>query len=200
MILHPRGILVLTAGCFVALAAAVARLGTLPADAALRDALLGLASPPTLAVMRVINYAGAWQVLLPVTLALLVLFPRARRRWWLWIALMLAAPASEGVMKAVVGRPRPEDASWGFPSGHATAAATFFGATIYLAGSLPPAACRLVRGLSLVCMVLVALARVLLRAHWPSDAVAGLALGLALASVAALLDSTRNSQTDRRPA
>ena len=34
-------------------------------------------------------------------------------------------------------------------------------------------------------VVLVALARVLLRAHWPLDTLAGAALGLALASAAA---------------
>ena len=36
-------------------------------------------------------------------------------------------------------------------------------------------------------IVLVAVARVILRAHWPSDALGGIALGLALASAAALL-------------
>ncbi len=187
-LLHPRGFLLVTGSCFLVLAAAAVVLGAFPADTALRDFVLGLASPPTLALMRVVNYAGAWQLLLPGTLALLVVFPGARRRWWLWIGLMLAAPASEGLAKALVGRPRPEDVSWGFPSGHATAAAAFFGAMIYLAGSLPPMACRLVRGLSLAGMLLVAVARVMLRAHWPSDALAGLALGLSLATAAVLID------------
>jgi membrane-associated phospholipid phosphatase len=44
-----------------------------------------------------------------------------------------------------------------------------------------------VRALAVAAIVLVALARVLLRAHWPSDAVAGIALGLALASAAAVV-------------
>jgi len=38
-----------------------------------------------------------------------------------------------------------------------------------------------------VVIVLVAAARVMLRAHWPSDALGGIALGLTLASAAALL-------------
>ena len=38
-------------------------------------------------------------------------------------------------------------------------------------------------------IVLVGMARVILRAHWPSDVLAGIALGLALAAAAGLLAS-----------
>jgi undecaprenyl-diphosphatase len=152
-----------------------------------RESLLALASPPVLAAMRVINWAGSWQLLLPASLLLLLAFRRARERWYVWVALMIAAPATEGMLKVVVGRPRPEAASMGFPSGHATAAAAFFGAVFYLAESLRPPARQLVRLAALVIVVLVAAARVILRAHWPSDVLGGVALGLALASTAALL-------------
>jgi undecaprenyl-diphosphatase len=175
-----------SAGGFLALALAVTTLASVPGDAAVREALLALASPPVLAAMRVINYAGSWQLLLPASLLLLLAFGRARERWYVWVGLMIVAPATEGIVKMLVGRPRPEAASMGFPSGHATAAAAFFGAVFYLAESLRPPARRLVRGAALVIIVLVAAARVMLRAHWPSDALAGIALGLALASGAAL--------------
>jgi membrane-associated phospholipid phosphatase len=58
---------------------------------------------------------------------------------------------------------------------------------IYLAGSLRPPARTWVRALAGLAIVLVALSRVMLRAHWPSDVMGGVALGLALASAAALL-------------
>jgi len=62
---------------------------------------------------------------------------------------------------------------------------------IYLAGSLPVTVRVLVRvGTGLV-IVLVAVARVVLRAHWPSDALAGIALGLAFASGAAMVAGLR---------
>ena len=67
------------------------------------------------------------------------------------------------------------------------AAAAFFGAAIYLAGSLPGRARGLVRALAILGIVLVGLARIVLRAHWPSDVLAGIALGLALASLAAVI-------------
>ena len=75
----------------------------------------------------------------------------------------------------------------GFPSGHATAATAFFGALFYLAATLPPLARGLVRAGAVLTVVLVAVARVVLRAHWPADTLAGIGLGLALASVAAMI-------------
>ena len=164
---------------------------SLPGDTAVREALLAFASPPVLAAMRVINRAGSWRLLLPASLLLLVAFPRAREQWYIWVGLMIVAPATEGTVKILVGRPRPEAASMGFPSGHATAAAAFFGAVFYLAESLRPPARRLVRTAALVIIVLVATARVMLRAHWPSDTLAGIGLGLALASAAVLVAGPR---------
>ena len=188
-----RRTLIVSGACFVLLALAVALTGTPPGDAPVRDAALALAAPPVVKAMRVINEAGSWKLLLPATLILLVAFPRARAHWYLWVGLMLAAPLVEGALKWLVSRPRPEGLSFGFPSGHATAAAAFFGAAVYLAGPLPPRARRLLRATAITVIVRVALARVMLRAHWPSDAVAGIALGTALASAAILLDDRRRT-------
>src|SRR5262249_26989790 len=85
----------------------------------------------------------------------------------------------------------------GFPSGHATAAAAFFGALIYLAGSLRPPARLAVRAASVVLIVLVALARVILRAHWPVDTLAGISLGLSFASLATILSDSYRTNGSR---
>lgn len=185
----PRGVLMVAAACFVALTAAILVLGAMPADVSVRQTLLGLATPAVVAVMRIVNRAGDWRVLLPGTLLLFVIFRQARQRWWLWVALMATAPMLEWAFKQVVGRPRPEAMSLGFPSGHATAAAAFFGAVMFLAGALPPRVGAPMRVLALVMIVLVGMARVMLGAHWPSDVLAGIALGLALAATADLLAS-----------
>ena len=139
--------------------------------------------------MRVVNRAGDWRVLAPGLVVLFVVFPEARRQWWLWSALMVTAPVMEWTLKHLVRRARPEDLSFGFPSGHSTAAAAFYGAVIFLADSLSPRLCRAARVLAMMMIVLVGLARVLLRAHWPSDVLGGIALGLALASIAGLIAS-----------
>ncbi len=184
----PLAVLAVAGAVFLALALVVSVLTTVPGDEAVRQALLALASPGLLRIAHAINYAGSWRVLLPATLLLLLAFPRARARWWLWVGLMIAAPSIEGLLKIAIGRPRPEDASMGFPSGHATASAAFFVAVIYLAEASPPAWRCPLRVAAAVVMLLVAVARILLRAHWPSDALAGMCLGTALASAAFLLD------------
>jgi undecaprenyl-diphosphatase len=81
--------------------------------------------------------------------------------------------------------------SFGFPSGHTTAASAFFGIVMYLAGSLSPPKRTVVRAMAAAMIVLVGVARVMLRAHWPSDVLGGVALGLALAATAALIASSR---------
>ena len=186
-LLHPRGVLIVASACFVAMATAVVLWGASPVDTFIRESLLNIAGPTVVSVFRVFNMGGDWRGLVPGTLLLFVVFPRARERWWLWIALMLTAPLMEWSLKQVFMRPRPENLSFSFPSGHSTAAAAFFGAVMYLCGSLPPRRRDTVRVLAGVMIVLVGLARVILRAHWPSDVVGGFALGLALASIASLL-------------
>ena len=172
---------------FFVLTLAVVVFPTVPGDGTVREWLLGIATPPVVRTLKVINEAGSWKVLLPASLLLFVAYPRGRRHWWVWGGLMIVAPIAEGLLKILIGRPRPEDASMGFPSGHATAAAAYFGALFYLAKTLPPPTRSLVRVGAVLTIVLVAMARVILRAHWPADTLAGIALGLTLASIAVMV-------------
>ena len=129
-------------------------------------------------------------MLLPASLILLALSPDARRRWWLWLAAMPASAIVESMLKTTLARPRPEDLSAGFPSGHAAAAAAFAVIVVCLAGRsrLRPASQAAVCAVAVILAVLVGLARVELRAHWPSDVLAGWALGTACAAGAAWWD------------
>ena len=94
--LHPGGVLAVAGTCFAALAAAVIMLGALPADTALREAILRIASPRVLETMRLVNRAGDWRMLAPGLVVLFVVFPEARRRWWLWSGLMVPHPSWSG--------------------------------------------------------------------------------------------------------
>src|SRR5437867_3587172 len=100
----PLWVMLAGAGAFLALALAAIALPSVPGDLATRECLLGLATPPVVATLRVVNHAGSWRLLFPATLLLLVAFPRARQRWRISIVLMLAAPGRSAAEIAGGGR------------------------------------------------------------------------------------------------
>ena len=169
------------------LTVSAATVGVLPGDPELRLALVALATPDVVALARVVNPGGSWVVLLPGMLVVFALSPDVRRRWWLWSAVFVGGALVEQALKSGLARARPEDVSAGFPSGHATSAAVFAVIILYAASRsrLSPRARAAVAVAALAGACLVGLARIELRAHWPSDVVAGWALGAGLAAGAA---------------
>ena len=161
--------------------------GTLPGDVPLRRAFLDSASETVFSVARFVNHGGRGEVLLPATLLLLWLSLVARQRWWLWCGIQLGAGSVEHTFKFLVGRPRPSGSSLGYPSGHTTAAATFAVIMIYfsLRAQLTPLQRRLIQIVSVILMLTVGWARIMLRAHWPSDVLGGFLLGICCAAGAA---------------
>jgi membrane-associated phospholipid phosphatase len=188
-------VLLVASSAFVGLVV-VALVGTLPFEAEVREALLGWAGPSVKPILRLVNRAGDWRLILPAGLVLVAMVPRARGHWWVWFALTVVTPLAVSATKDLVGRTRPEALSLGFPSGHATAAAVCFGTLCYMASVLPSRRARVALRVSAALIVMmVALTRVLLRAHWPSDVLGGVALGLALASAATLAAQLSQPQT-----
>lgn len=189
-----RALFFVMAGAFVGMGIAVFLAGLLPGDLSVRHGLVleeGSALHP---LARVVNVAGTWRVLLPASLILFACFAAARRRWWLWSGAFLAAGAIEHIVKFLVARPRPSGFSSGFPSGHTTAAAVFAVFVVYVVGRsrLSPAARYAVCALAVGTMVMVGWARIVLRAHWPTDVLGGFLLGIACAAAAAWWDSPRS--------
>ena len=135
----------LTLGAFVGLGVTAFATGLLPGDLDLRHVFREQNSPFVYQLARVVNEAGTWRVLLPASILLYVLSPAARRHWWLWGAVLVGSSLIENSLKILIGRPRPSGFSFGFPSGHSTAAATFAVILVYLVGtraSLPSSTTR----------------------------------------------------------
>ncbi len=96
-----------------------------------------------------------------------------------------------GILKLRFDRPRPHVIAWGakafsssFPSGHAMSATIVYGTVAYLAARLQKRvwARWLTMALALVMIVLIALSRIYLGVHYPSDVLAGATIGLAWAA------------------
>jgi membrane-associated phospholipid phosphatase len=105
---------------------------------------------------------------------------------------VVMADVAGAVTKVAVGRPRPTSEGIGFleyqsfPSGHMISAAALVGALVLVARSGRPGRVRVIvsTGITAVVLVVVAAGRIEIDAHWFTDVVAGIVMGLAAASTA----------------
>ena len=111
---------------------------------------------------------------------------RERREALAWLAVGASAAVLPELVKAMVARPRPTLWVWlipasgySFPSGHAVAGAALYPLLGWLA-LRGRGRGRLGYGLGLAIGVFVGLSRLYAGVHWPSDVLAGWALGAAL--------------------
>ncbi len=138
-------------------------------------------------VARVVTWAGSAFLLVPLALiACLALARAGLRREALAVALSLGgAMLISNWVKLLVSRPRPSvehlQAVTGssFPSGHATQASAFWFSLVFVlpAAGASSTLTRVVAGLVLVIVLVVAASRVYLGVHYPSDVIAGMLLG-----------------------
>lgn len=145
------------------------------------DVAAALARPPwdALGVL-----AGPFAALGSVSAWWLLVLALAATRRWAWavpLALaLLATDAAVWALKEAIARPRPDGATFAgadfaFPSGHAARGGV--GAGLAWALGAP----RAWQGVALAFAALVGLSRLVARAHWLTDVLAGLALGAVLA-------------------
>lgn len=186
----------LSFGAFLGLGLAAFAAGILPGDLSVRHELVTGDHTWAATVAYWVNFGGRWQVLLPASLLLFALSRAARRRWWLWCGVLVTSGLIEQGFKFLVGRPRPSGTSLGFPSGHTTSATAFAVVVIYLVSRerLSPAARRSLQILAVALMLLVGWARIVLRAHWPTDVLGGFLLGAGCAAAAAWWEQARETK------
>ena len=172
---------------------ALARLGDLD-QAALRVLRTRVHGPVPDAVMKALGAAGEWGAVWAMTgLAAAALDPGGRRRWAVAAGVGPVAIGVNFAIKVTVGRQRPlieehpplarAPTKLSFPSAHATsslAAATAL-------SRVAPAGRPVLYGLAAA----ICLSRPYLGMHYPSDVLAGAALGAALGRLVPGLDGTR---------
>lgn len=156
------------------------------ADQSIYRALQDLRSAPGDAVMITITELGDTVVVIGVAAAvfLYLLWIRAWRTSAYWLAAVGGASALNTIIKLALHRPRPGElfytgaSAFSFPSGHSTTNMAMYGFLGFLVAREVRPALRPSVGLAAIVMILlIAMSRLYLGAHWFSDVAAGLAFG-----------------------
>lgn len=187
---------------FAVLAVLVAGHVALPLDQSLLDrarTMSGLNS-----IWRLLSDAANIPlIVIGVGIVLWLLWKGRRREAILVIIVLVAATAGSEAVKQLVGRPRPLGTDpaipgvvYSFPSGHVLEAGTIFGiiGIMVWRGRWPLAAKGLVAIVFTIFVLLVAVARVALAEHYPSDVLAGLLAGIGDLSIFAAFSQPRRSE------
>lgn len=112
-----------------------------------------------------------------------------RRRWWTtfhWIALTFLSVGAIDFFKRLIYSPRPpiaivNDTTSSFPSGHTLLSLTLFGfLSVIVADNIPVERRKYAYYLVAILVVAIGFSRIDLGAHWLTDSLASIFLGLAL--------------------
>ena len=143
----------------------------------------------------IVTISGSWMTLLPlsvISVALLVALQRRQEARYL-AATVIGGELLSYVMKLAVGRARPalweHDWYWGasFPSGHTLMTTCYAMAAAVCVSRLWPQSRLAAFVAAAIWVLLVAISRMVLGVHWPTDVAAAVCIGVVIASVLQVL-------------
>ena len=174
------------ASLFVLMAVPSTRDAVQSIDDAVRRAAVAAEWGPAVDLAKVLNVLGSGLVTIPIRIAV-ALWLGFRRRFealTVWVMAIAISEPALTILKSAYGRARPpgslvKTTGFSFPSGHAVAG-TVIALSLVIVFVRVGAARRNLEILAAVFVFLMALSRVYVRAHWLTDAAAGVALGAAV--------------------
>ncbi len=159
-----------------------------PIDEAILVFIRGHVPSALTGFLEAVTFTGSLRVLFPFATAGTIALLRLRRRFeaLLVATSVISATVVVYVIKMAVGRARPAlwetEWYWGssFPSGHTLVVAAFAVAAAFCIGRIWPAARRFALSMAILWIFVVALSRLVLGVHWPSDVLVAACIGASL--------------------
>lgn len=164
-------------------------------DQGVYQMLQSLRTPSGDKVVVVVTELGDTIVIAAVAVAVFgwLAWRRAWRAMGYWAACICFGQLTTTMLKSVLQRPRPESglyegmSAYSFPSGHATMSTVVYGfLAVLVARELAPERRWLPYAVTASLVGAIALSRLYLGAHWMSDVVGGMSLGLVWISLLAI--------------
>jgi membrane-associated phospholipid phosphatase len=168
-----------------------------PVDSAILLFIHGHVPDALTGFFRAVTFTGSSISLFPLTavLTIALLYLRRRAEALLVATSVMGATLMVYVVKMAVGRDRPAlwdtESYWGssFPSGHTLVVAAFATAAALCASRIKPEARRLAVSMAIAWICLVAISRLVLGVHWPTDVLVAACVGAFLAlSISVAID------------
>ena len=199
------GILTLAVGAIKVIEDVVAQESG-PVDEAILWFVRDHVPPAMTGFFAAVTLSGSAAFLMPVAAvaALALLFAGRRFEAVLVGASLITATLVVWGMKAIVGRARPAlwEAQWtwgsSFPSGHALSTAALSAAVALCVARIWPRAANPAMALAVLWTGLVAVSRLVLGVHWPSDVLVAMCLGFFIPLMISVANDLRRRESDAR--
>jgi undecaprenyl-diphosphatase len=167
---------------YTALAVLAAQQVLVDVDVTMREWVALLRSDLLRRPMEVITGLGDAVGLIPLIAVGMALLWRVSRRWAIALPFLMAgAGVLQYVTKRAAGLPRPDEAPWGFPSGHVLSLVVFLGVGVWLVLTATPRRRRwrlAAAAVGTAAVGAVAFSRLYLDKHWLSDLAGGFMAGM----------------------
>jgi len=178
-----------------------------PIDEAILLYIHSLVPSALTGVFEAITLSGSSGVMFPLATVTTIVLLITKRRFE---ALLLAASVISGaivvfVLKTMVSRTRPAlwDTEWywgsSFPSGHTLVVAAFAAAAALCIIRIWPAMRDIALSIAILWISLVALSRLVLGVHWPTDVLAAACIGAFLSLAISIALELRELRSSRPP-
>lgn len=158
-------------------------------DDPIREWVYSIRNPALTEVLKVITYMGNWQTITLLCIVLL-LFRKTRLRYGVPVSAgAIFVTIFNRIIKLIFKRPRPEESlhlieegGYSFASGHSITSMVVFGLLIYLVRKYVKnrKAANILTAALAVPWIFIGLSRIYMGVHFPSDVLAGWALGAAV--------------------